>query len=438
MSKKMGIKSYVTMGFIGVLILVGLVCLPQLVDTVEKGTYQIKQAAITGEMDAKMTPGLWAQMFGDIDVWPKAESFFFTHDNDTDDDIDKDTSMEVRFNDGSVCRISGTLRIILPTTKDDAIALVTERNHKTYHDLQEKLIKPTVRNVLRSTANLMSARESYSEKRLDYVTWAKDQIENGIYQTKEEVKEVKDLVTGEKTWKKVKVVKEDGEGNKLYQQNPMEGTGIVLKNFEIKSFVYEKKVREQISAQQEARMAVETAKAEAEKAKQGELKAVAEGKMKVAKAKYEKEQDKVKAVVEAQKNKEVQELDAQRDKNVKIIEGEKMKEFAKLEKEAAAEEKQKNILEGQGLAEKRRLVLKADGALKQKLATLENINRVWADAYRERKVPAYYMAGGSADGNGSGGSLDLETKQFQQMINIMTAQALGLDLSIKKGDEVTQ
>jgi regulator of protease activity HflC (stomatin/prohibitin superfamily) len=419
------------------LILIGLICLPQLVDTVEKGTYQVKQAAITGEMDAKMTPGLWGQYFGDIDVWPKAETFFFTADNDTEGDVDADTSMEVRFNDGSMCKISGTLRIIMPTTKDDAISLVVDRNHKTYYDLQEKLIKPTVRNVLRSTANLMSARESYSEKRLDYVTWAKDQIENGVYQTKEEVKKIKDLVTGEETYKKVKVIKKDDEGNYLYQSNPMEGTGIVLKNFEIKTFVYEKKVREQIAKQQEARMAVETAKAKAEEAKQEELKAVAEGKMKVARAKYEKEQDKIRAVVEAQKEKEVQELNAARDKNVKIIEGEKLKEFAKLEKEAAAELKEKNILEGQGLAEKRKLVLKADGALKQKLATLENINRVWADAYRERKVPAYYMAAGaSSEGNGGGGSLDLETKQFQQMINIMTAQALGLDLSIKKAEDV--
>ena len=35
-----------------------------LFETVEKGTYQVKQAAVSGSMSAKMTPGLWIQMFG--------------------------------------------------------------------------------------------------------------------------------------------------------------------------------------------------------------------------------------------------------------------------------------------------------------------------------------------------------------------------------------
>jgi regulator of protease activity HflC (stomatin/prohibitin superfamily) len=366
------------------------------------------------------------QLWGDIDPWPKAETFFFTHDMDTKGDVAMDTSMEVRFNDGSLCKISGTLRIIMPITESEAIALTTEKGHKTYLDVQEKLIKPTVRNVLRSTANLMSARESYSEKRPDFVSWSRDQIENGIYQTEETTKQVKDLVSGEMIWKRVKKIKEK-DGIPLHQKNPMAGSGIVLTNFEIKQFVYEKKVQKQISSQQEARMAVETAKAKAEEAEQDRLTIEAEGKAKVATARYEEEQIKMRAVVVAQ-----------RDKEVKIIEGERLKEYAGLERDAAKLQKEKNILDGQGLAQKRRLVLAADGALKQKLATYEMVNKDWADAFARRKVPAYYMSGQSGDGKGGNGSLDMETKQFQQMINILTAQSLGLDLSIKTSDVETE
>jgi len=434
--RKLGMKSMITMGFIGVLVLVGLFNLPMIVDTVEKGTYQVKQAAVSGTMDAKMTPGLWLQAWGDIDVWPKAETFFFTHDNDTKGDTSVDTSMEVRFNDGSMCKISGTARVIMPITKDEAIALTTVRGHKTYTDVQEKLIKPTVRNVLRSTANLMSARESYSEKRPDFVTWSRDQITNGVYVTEETTKQVEDLVTGEKIWKHVKKIKIGEDGLPMYQANPMMDTGIELKNFEIKSFVYEKKVQLQISSQQEARMAVETAKAKAEKAEQDRLTIEAEGKAKVATARYEEEQVKMRAVVVAQRNKEVQELDAQRDKEVKIIEGQKIKQFAKLEKEAAAETKQKNILEGQGLAEKRRLVLAADGALKQKLATFEQVQKYWADAYSTRKVPTYNMVGGGEGGSGS--NLDMETQMFQRNMNLLMLKQLGLDLEIKGDTKVTK
>jgi regulator of protease activity HflC (stomatin/prohibitin superfamily) len=421
--RKLGLKSMITMGFVGVVLVIGLFSLPMIVDTVEKGTYQVKQAAISGTMDAKMTPGLWLQAWGDIDEWPKAETFFFTHDNDTLGDTEIDTSMEVRFNDGSMCKISGTARVIMPITKAEAIALTTVRGHKTYLDVQEKLIKPTIRNVLRSTANLMSARESYSEKRPDFVTWSRDQITNGVYKTEETTKQVKDLVTGEMLWKHIKKIRLGEDGLPMYQASPMKDTGIELKNFEIKSFVYEKKVQLQISSQQEARMAVETAKAQAEKAEQDRLTIEAEGKAKVATARYEEEQIKMRAVVVAQ-----------RDKEVKIIEGQRIKEYAALERDAAKLQKEKNILDGQGLAEKRKLVLAADGALKQKLSTFESVQKYWADAYASRKVPAYYITG-SSEGSGSGGNLDMETKIFQQNMNLLMLKQLGLDMTISTKTE---
>ena len=421
----------VGLSFIGIILIVGIICAGSIVETVEKGTYQIKQAAISGEMSAKMTPGLWFQNFGDIDTWPKAETYFFTHDNDTKGDVDEDTSIEVRFNDGSVCKISGTLRIIMPTTEQDAISLVVDRGHKTYRDLQEKLIKPTVRNVLRSTANLMSARESYSEKRLDFITWTRDQIEKGVYKTKEEVKQVEDLVTGEKTYKQVKVILTDEAGNALHEANPIKGTGIVLANFEIKNFVYESKVRDQISKQQEARMAVETAKAKAEEAKQEELKAVAEGKMNVAKAKYEKEQVKIQAVVDAQKEKEVQELNAARDKNVAVIAGEKRKAVALLDRDAAELKKQELILLGEGEAKRKRLVLEADGALEQKLLAYKEVNQFYANAiknYQGNWVPTTVLGGSS----GTGGEMN-GAQALINLLTVKTAHDLSLDMSVPKG-----
>jgi hypothetical protein len=118
----MSIKKIVMLSFLGLLLIIGLISAGSMVETVEKGTYQIKQAAITGDMSAKMTPGLWGQYFGDIDVWPKADTYFFTHDNDTKGDSDIDTSIEVRFNDGSLCKISGTTRIIMPTSPEQAIS----------------------------------------------------------------------------------------------------------------------------------------------------------------------------------------------------------------------------------------------------------------------------------------------------------------------------
>ena len=98
----------------------------QIFATVESGTYHIKQAAITGTMTAKMQPGMYGLFFGGNEEWPKAETYYFTSEKDTKDDIDEDLSIEVRFNDGSLANISGTIRIILPTSEEEAIGLTTD------------------------------------------------------------------------------------------------------------------------------------------------------------------------------------------------------------------------------------------------------------------------------------------------------------------------
>jgi len=399
---------------IGVVIIVGLILGGSLIETVEKGTYQVKQAAVSGKMSAKMDPGLWFQMFGDIEPWPKAETFFFTADILEGEKIDQ--SIEVRFVDGSLCNLSGTLRIILPITESEAISLTTVRGHKKYKDMEQKLILPTIRNVLRLTANLMTARESYSTQRADYVMWARDQIINGLYQTTAIEKKIKDLVSGEMVTKTFKVVKVDENGNPLYHPNPLKGTGIRLQNFEIKKFVYEKKVNNQIATQQEALMAVATAKAKAQEAEQNKLTLEAQGKANVAKARYEEEQIKVRAVVVANREKEVQ-----------VIAGEQRKAVAKLDKEAAALTKQQQILLGQGEAERKRLVLAADGALKQKLETYEKVMSIWADAFSKRKVPSVIMGGGGVDG---------DALSMSDVMSLMAMRQLGLDLSIPRGATV--
>jgi regulator of protease activity HflC (stomatin/prohibitin superfamily) len=404
-SKKLAIMGIMVM----VVCIIGIIFSPKIFETVEKSTYQVKQAAITGDMTAKMTPGMYGQWFGDIVVFPKGWTYFFTHDQDVTDDIDKDTSIEVRFNDGSLCNVSGTLRVLLPTTEQDAIDLVVKRGHKTYGDVEAKLIQPHVRNVLRTTANLMSARESYSTGRIEFVSWAKDQIQNGVYDTVAEIRDVEDLVTGEKIKKSFQVIRRDKEtGAPVYQGNPLDGTGIIVKNFEIKSFRYEPKVQKQIATQQEAYMAVATAKANAEKAEQDKRTIVAQGKAKVATAQYEKEQEKIRAIVEAEQKKEV----------------------ARLDKEAAVFTKQKEILLGEGLATRKRLVMNADGALKQKLATYETVMSLWAEAFANRKVPTVIIGGGGA---GGGADADRASVDFETMISVMMLQNLGLDLTIPVG-----
>ncbi len=399
--------------FIVLLLLVVLVVVfgSQIVETNRRGQYQIKQAAITGTMSVRMSPGMYGRWFGAIDTWNKAETFYFTSEYDGSGDVVEDRSIEVRFYDGSLAYISGTARTTMPIYEQEAIDLIVKEGYRSYRDMEQKLILPTVRNALRSTANLMSARESYAEKRLDFINWARDQIQNGLYSTEEITRKVTDIVSGEqvtRTFKRIK--RHEATGEPIYLFNPLAGLGIRISNFEIKTFNYAAKVREQIATQQEALMAVGTARAQAKEAEQKALTVEAEGKAEVMRVKYEKEQIKIAAVVLAEQALEV----------------------ARLEHLAAVEIRQRDILLGQGEAERKRLVMAADGALAQKLETFENIQGQWAEAYAQRNVPQLVM------GAGADGGTDRATLDFSQAMQLLVAKQLGLDLSIPAGGAAAQ
>ena len=404
-----------------------------IVETNAPETYQIKQAAITGAMSAKMDPGMWMQWFGNITTWPKAETFFFTADSKEGHPFDQ--SIEVMFNDGSACKISGTCRVAMPRSEAEAIELVMKHGFRNHDDVENKLLLPVIRNALNRTANLMSARESYSEKRPEYVNWAWDQVQNGLYEIDEEVRKEKDPVSGDMVTKIIKVIRRDEKGNVMRQANPFHGTGITLSNFEIKNFVYSDKVREQIAAQQQALMAVATARANAQKAEQDALPEEAKGKAEVMKAKYEEEQKKVRAVVEATKEKEVAETAAAKELSVAKLQkqvgetnAQREVEVAKLQRDAAEANKQKNILDGQGESEKKRMIMEADGALKQKLDAYIEVNRLYADAiakYQGHWVPSVVMGPSNQSGSTNG------AQSLIDMLTAKTAKDLALDLEVK-------
>lgn len=398
--ESMGRKITLGMFLAGICAVLFIGC--QAYTTVDRGTYHIKQAAITGEMSAIMNPGIYGRWFGDIQVWPKADTFYFT--KDTEEGGKKDQSITVRFVDGSTAQISGTVRITMPTDAKQAISLVAASGYKSFEDLQYNLILKVVRNSLMLTANTMTARESYAEKRNDYVFLTWDQIQNGIYETEEASKEVVDPITGDKSTKTFKVIKRDN-GKPTYQASPLRDTGIIVSNFEIKDIIYNETVEKQIAEQQRVSMNVVTAKAKVLEAEQEKLKLEAEGRSAVAKVQFETEAVKIKAVVEAQ-----QRLDV-----------------AKLDKESAALKKAKDILEGEGEAERKRLVMNADGALEKKLQAYIEVNRMYSEAIKAQKWVPDIALGGSSNGNAAQTLIDLFTTK--------AAKDLSLDLKMGKEKE---
>ena len=378
-------------------------------ETVEKGTYQIRQFPITGTLSVKMDPGMWCQCFGDVQTWPVSITFDFTREH----------VIPTRFNDGSQSTVLGTVRVYLPKSEEKALELITKHGFRSINSVMEQLVFPHLGRVLRLTGNLMSAKESFDEKRADFDSMAFDQLLNGVYKTVTREKRITDPITGKITTKHFKEILRDENNNLRREGNPMEGTGISFDAFRITAIKYPQVVESQIEAQRKAIMEVETARANAKKAEQDAKTIEMKGKADVMQSKYEKEQEKVKAIVEAQQQKEVAELHAAKELAV-----------AKLMKMAAKEEKQRQILLGQGESERKKLVMNADGALAQKLEAWKEVNSYYAQAMKDYKgqwVPNVVMSGGQNGQNVNA------AQSLLDLFMVKTARDLSLDMSVRSG-----
>jgi regulator of protease activity HflC (stomatin/prohibitin superfamily) len=414
-------KTRIFAAIVAVVVVAVIVLFRSLVATVESGTYHIKQAAVTGTLTAEMSPGMYWLAFGSNELWPKSETLFFTDDKDVDEDTHDDLSIRAQFNDGSIVWISGTARIILPTDEKDATNVVHVYGYRTYQSLRDKHILPILRKAVRNTASLMSAQESYATKRTDFQTWAADQLEKGMYKLLDKTRRVKVdegcIDTAKKPCElkdeRYKVIAKNPDNTYITEKNALIPGAKVL-NFEVKKFRYDKKVKLQIASQQESMMMVQTAITDTKKAEQERIKAEALGKKAVMEAKYAEEELKIQAVVRAEKEKEVAEL-----------QGEKRKNVAELDRDAAKFYKEEQRLRGEGEAARKKLVMQADGALQQKLEAWTKAQQYWADAYQHRQVPTYVSGGDSS-------SVNTDASDFQNMMNLIMAKQLGIDMNIKK------
>lgn len=186
----------------------------------------------------------------------------------------------------------------------------------------------------------------------------------------------------------------------------MKEFGIRTFNFAINQLPYDTAVEKQISQQQQITMDVQTSIADAKKAEQRAITVAKNGEADAAEAKWKQEVIKAKFVTEAQQKLEV----------------------ATLERQAAEQNKLKNILDGQGEAEKRRLIMDADGALSLKLDAWVQSQKAWATAFQNYNgnITPYWVSGGGYQSTNG-------INDFMNMMMMQSAKQLGLDITIPKG-----
>lgn len=392
-------KKSVIAAVCAVFAIVALCMLGRIGEDVKNETIVVNQFPFSGRMEYWTTPGWKAQWFGRTTVYHKTEQLWFGATND--ENVPMGAPIPVIFNDASDGLIYGSLRIKLPTDIEHLSRIQTDYNGMDR--LMNDLVRPTVTKVIYASGPLMSAFESYAEKKNDLIEYITDQLNNGVYKTTVQTVETQDAITGEVKKTKIATLIPDSVapgGFKRSESSPFKYYGITIGaesggQVSVNKIDYSDKVKQQIAQQQEANMLIQTSKAKAAAAVQEAIRAEEEGKAKAAQAKWEQERIKATEVTKAEQEKEVSRLAA----------------------EKAEYDKKRVIAEGDAKAAANRALVAA-GLTPLEKATIDKETKIGvAEALSKTKWPTVVMNGG----NGTNTAMDvIALKQMTDLVDKMS------------------
>lgn len=305
-----------------------VVSLGKIGEDVKNETIVVNQYPFTGNMEYWTSPGFHWQWWGKTTTYYKTQQLWFGSDSEAGDQQGK--PIPVIFNDASDGMIYGSLRVKLPTDPKYLARIQTDYNGMDR--LMNDLVRPTVTKVIYASGPLMSAFESYAEKKNDLIKYITDQLNNGVYKTAIKRSEVLDAITGEKKVINVATLIPDSlaaGGYKRSESSPFAYYGLEIGQVAVSKIAYSDKVNRQIAQQQEANMLIQTSRAKSAAAAQEAIRAEEEGKALAMKAKWEQEKIKAVEVTKAEQEYEVARLSALKAKeDAKRIEAQGMAEAA--------------------------------------------------------------------------------------------------------------
>ncbi len=348
-----------------------------LVSTNKSGYYQVKQAAVTGTMSVRSTPGMYAQLFGDITDYQISDMYYFSKYDEEGGAGFEAAPIKVRFNDGGTAEISGSIKYRLSLKEDTQLKL--HADFKSYESVKQDLVRQVVTEALMQTATLMKAEESYSSRRSEFTSLAEEQVKLGIFETESEEIKTTDADGNEFIERYVKL-KVGADGVRVIRkESPFVRYDIEVLQFVIKDIDFDQTIDSLIAKKKEAEQQRVVAKANAERAKQDAITAEMQGKAKEAEAKAVENVEKIKEVTQAQKRFEVAEF-----------------ELKRAQKEAEAQ-----LVLARAEAEKNQLLVKAGLAPEVKAQIDKDIAIGVAAELAKIKFPEMMIIGGDSNNGGA-------------------------------------
>ena len=386
-------------GLIAILAVVFVCCLGRIGEDVKNEEIVVNQFPITGNMEYWTTPGFHWQWFGKTTSYYKTSQLWFGSDNEEGKQMGN--PIPVIFNDASDGQIYGSLRVKLPTDPTYLARIQTDYNGM--ERLMQDLVRPTVTKVIYASGPLMSAFESYAEKKNDLIEYITDQLNNGVYKTTVRTVETVDPITGEKKTVKIASLISDENapgGYRRSEVSPFSYYGLEIGQVAVSKIGYSETVRKQIAQQQEANMMVQTSKAKTLAAQQEAIRAEEAGKAAAMEAKWQQEKIKAVEVTKAEQAYEVARLQALEAKEI----------AKKIEQEGLAKASANRALVNAGLTPLERATIEKETAIgvAQALAGSE-----------VRWVPEVMVVGG----NGNNGANPMDAVGLNMLLDIAKKQA---------------
>ena len=430
---------------IGVLILV--VVANKSIFYAEPG-YVYHVRTITGQEQVVSDVGYQFYFFGRWNSWKRAMTVQAVKGgSETLDYVEVESSetsaalppQNIMFLDQVDANAQATVRFTIPTDKDSFLRLAHE--YRTPANLFRTALIPAFKETLQANASLMSAEEYYSGGRTEFNTEFENQMINGIYIVRREeisekkVSEVKGsanvaLGTQQQDYgddsKVVFVVRKmlDETGIPRRKSQRFIDYGVSVVDARITQMDPNQRFVERMQLKQKASADRAIAREQRVQEEEQRLLAIARGEREVAERQAKAKVDQIQRTTEAETEKQLAITEAV--KNQEQAEIDKQTAQVNLEKARIEAETRRTLADAE--AYQKKAVLQADNALAQKLDAEIQIQKIWAEAFAQRKVPQYVFGG--ASGNTPTGS-DSETKAFMQLLTMDAAKRLNYDRDVK-------
>lgn len=402
--------------------------------------YCVHIRTVFGTENSKCDLGWFFSGWGKTTEYPHFITVSYTHDSDA-----RGSSVSgpytVRMADNWAGEVTQTSRFGIPQDPEQFLKMA--RDFRSPERLITSTLRPAVSASLDSVANLFTMEEYYAGgKRDDFKTEFRDSLIKGravvireetvvrgpnINRTTAPSESALSADTAEtgggERLRFVTRKKVDANGVEIRVSNGFSDYGIQVSTAILQNLDPDDAFEDQIKERKDAAARRSVAREKRLEQEEQRLLALAEAERAIAQRQGKAREDQIQRTTDAETSKRLALIAAdQRREEARIA-----KETAQLNLERAEIDAKSRQVAADAEAYEKEALIRADGALNQKLAAWVKSQEVWAAAFSKRRVPATVF-GGSESGTGS----DLDAKTFMQLLTVQAAKQLELDMTIEK------